>query len=252
MYDSRIHLEMKHFFRRSSNDSATRLVARLPASVPAVVQRRHGKWRGKTAGMVVRMRVEHGRAPAASTHLALPVFPERIREHDGAVVARLLLLLHEEKPLVLPVLPLHPRISREKTASRPVVDILVMLQRQEPRVVVEVVPASAATAVAGRAARGAAVGPGLDVLRGRGEADAHVVAGAVGAQVGVVVAVVVAADGEHGVLGLVAPAGDGLDVALGERVEDLGDVEVLLDRRAEELEAGVAGELLNLVTKRIK
>lgn len=58
----------------------------------------------------------------------------------------------------------------------------------------------------------------------------------------------VAADLEHGgVLCLVAPAADGLDVALRQEVEHLAHVQVLLDARAEQLQAGVAGELLDLV-----
>ena len=45
---------------------------------------------------------------------------------------------------------------------------------------------------------------------------------------------------------------DGLDVPLTEVVEHLADVEVLLDRGAEQLEARVASELLNLVAGNAK
>ena len=45
---------------------------------------------------------------------------------------------------------------------------------------------------------------------------------------------------------------DGLDVPLAQVVEHLADVEVLLHRGAEQLEAGVAGELLDLVAENAK
>ena len=94
---------------------------------------------------------------------------------------------------------------------------------------------------------GASHGAGEVYRKGKLIGHAKMTQTTVGAQVGVVVTVGAVADGEHGVLGLVAPARDSLDVALGEGVENLGDVEVLLDGSAEELEAGVAGELLDLV-----
>ena len=53
-----------------------------------------------------------------------------------------------------------------------------------------------------------------------------------------------------GVWCLVTPPGDGLDVLLCQMVEDLTDVQVLLHGRAEELEAGVARELLDLEAER--
>jgi hypothetical protein len=51
---------------------------------------------------------------------------------------------------------------------------------------------------------------------------------------------------------LVAPATDGLDVLLCQVVEDVADVQVLLHRRPEELQAGVASKLLDFEAVKYK
>ena len=79
----------------------------------------------------------------------------------------------------------------------------------------------------------------LDVLGGGGESDADV------AHV-----MTAAPDAEEVLLGLVTPPAHGLDVALGQVVEHLAHVQILLDWGAEQFEAGVAGKFFDFVAGR--
>ena len=109
----------------------------------------------------------------------------------------------------------------------------------------EVALSSAAAAAVRTARAAAAARVVLDVLRAVGEPDSHV---SVMVMPTMVTSAGVTPDLEDAVLcGLVAPPRDSLDVTLGQEVEHLGHVQVLLHRRAEQLQASVASKFLDLV-----